>query len=66
MREVIARSFTRIAVLPYPCLALPVSNSRSVGLAHALDHRVVVERVRQDHAVRDKLGSVEIPVSLEM
>src|SRR5262245_57657116 len=28
----------------------------ATGLAHALDHRVVVERVRQDHAVRDEFG----------
>src|SRR6516162_1836384 len=28
----------------------------ATGLAHALDHRIVVERVRQDHAVRDEFG----------
>src|SRR5262249_29533440 len=28
----------------------------ATGLAHALNHRVMVERVRQDHAVRDELG----------
>src|SRR5207245_647906 len=28
----------------------------AMGLTYALDHRVVVECVRQDHAVRDELG----------
>ena len=28
----------------------------AAGLAHALDHRVVVQRVGQDQAVRDQLG----------
>ena len=28
----------------------------AAGLAHALDHRVVVERVGQDQAIRDQLG----------
>ena len=39
-------------------LEIVVAEDRLVAarLAHALDHRVVVERVREDQAVRDQLG----------
>ena len=37
-------------------IVMPPDLLLAAGLAHALDHRIVVERVRQDQAVRQQLG----------
>ena len=46
-------------------VAMTENLALAAGLADAFDHRIMVERIRQDEAVRDQFGDGRMPVWFE-